>query len=38
MRSLSYWIEELSKYLGEGPVECMVIESGIAEAQFFKKD
>lgn len=38
MRSPSYWIGELNKYLREGPVDCMVPESGMAEPQFFKED
>lgn len=37
MRS-PYWIQEINRCLGEGPVDCMVIESGIAEPRFFKED
>lgn len=34
----TYWIQELNRYLGDGPVGSMVIESDMAEPSFLKED
>lgn len=38
MRSPTYGIQELKWYLEQGPVDCMVVEGGMTEPQFFKEN